>query len=172
MINTNKQLKAGALILLAGLYSAAASSATVDGQASAVILQPIVLDNVNDFDFGTIAAGSVDTTISVDAGGTVSGGGGTDEAVVTVTVGQALSFDITAAAISYTISIADGALESSPASAAPMTVGNFGFTDPGAGTGSAQTVTVTADLTVNADQPAGNYSTTNDTPIVISVDYD
>ena len=172
MMNRSKQLKAGALALLAGLYSATAFSASINGVANATILEPVTLTPGAAMSFGTIAAGSNATTVSVDSAGNVTAPAGAGNAVVTVAAGAALTFDIQAAnGVGYTVSIADGVLDTVGGSGATMTVSNFAHSASGTGTGAAETVTVTADLAVGANQPAGSYSTANDTAIVITADY-
>ncbi len=175
MNNTNIQLKIGAMALIAGLYSSAAVAAQVDGVATATLLEPITITNLGTMNFGTIAPGTNATTVSVDNAGAVTAPVAGGNAVVTVAGGSALTFDVTAeSGLNYTLAIADGAMESAPASAVgPMTVTNFGnFVAAQSGTGAVQSFIVTADLQVGADQDAGFYSTANDTPISITADYD
>ena len=182
MMKTNKQLKAGALALLAGLYSAAAFSASYDGVATATIVAPITLTAGADMSFGSISAGTAASTVNVSSGNLVAVTVG--DAVVTDDAGAALTFALTAALdASYSISIADGVLGDGGTNT--MTVSNFvssgnlvtdggdGSSATGTGTGNPETVTVSADLAVAANQPAGDYSTANGngTPIVITADY-
>jgi len=173
MKHTNKQLKIAALALMTGLYSAGAISAQIDGVATANILEPVTLALGNTMSFGSIASGTNATTVSVDAAGLVTALAGAGNAVVTDSGGLALTFDVQAALnVAYVLNIADGALEASPASAVgPMAVSNFGDNATLLGSGAVETVTVTADLLVGANQDEGFYSTANDTAIVITADY-
>ena len=173
MKHTNKQLKIGALALMAGLYSTGAMSATLDGVASAIILEPVVLSNPGPMSFGTIASGGNATTVSVDAAGLVTSTVGAGNAVVTVSGGAALTFDVQAASgLAYSISFVDGSLETAGGSAVgPMAVTNLVHGASLVGTGAVEAVVVTGDLLVGASQDSGIYSTANDTHIAITADY-
>lgn len=173
MKHTNKQLKIGALALIAGFYSAGAMSATLDGVATATILEPVTLTIGATMSFGSIASGGNATTVSVDAAGAVTAPAGAGNAVVTVPGGAALTFTLRAAnGLAYVLSIADGSLDTVGGSTVgAMTVTNFADDASLAGSGADETVTVTADLLVGAEQDAGSYSTDNGTAIVITADY-
>ena len=172
MKHTNKQ-KVAALALMTGLYSAGAISDTLDGVATATILEPVTLTIGATMSFGSVASGGNATTVSVDAAGAVTAPAGAGNAVVTSAAGAALTFDVQAATgVAYVLNIADGALDTAGGSAiGPMAVTNFGDDASLLGTGAPETVTVTADLSVGALQDAGSYSTANDTAIVITADY-
>ena len=172
MKNTNTQLKLAAVALMAGLYGTSAVAASLNMDATATILDPVVLAAGANMDFGTIASGANATTVSVSAAGTVTAPAGAGNAVVTNSAGAAMTFDVTAAnGIAYVLSIADGVLDTAAGAATTMTVTNFGDDASLTGTGAVETVTVTADLLVGANQEGGAYSTANDTAIAITADY-
>jgi len=173
MKHTNKQLKIGALALVAGMYSAGVQSANTTIEASAIILEPVAITGEIDMVFGTIASGENATTVSIAADGTVSALVANGNAVVTVPGGTSLKFDVQAAnGKAYILNIADGVLDDGGTGAA-MAVNNLQHDQGGTptGTGAAVTVTVTADLIVGANQEGGTYSTTNGTAIAITANY-
>ena len=109
MKKSNIQLKVGVLALLAGLYSTGIIAASVNGQADAEIVQPIALAITNNMDFGSVAAGTLASTINVDDGGVVTNAGG--DAVVINNTGSALTFTITGAnGANYVLSVGNGVL--------------------------------------------------------------
>lgn len=169
MKNTKVSLKIGVLALIAGLYSTGAVADTANGDASAVVIQPIVLAVTSAMDFGSVAAGAAASTLSVDAAGTVTNTGG--DAVVINGTGSALAFTITGLnGQTYSLSIANGVLDDG--SGNQMNVAITGDNRPATLDGTAQTITVTGDLSVAAGQTAGTYSTaTGGTPILITANY-
>jgi hypothetical protein len=176
MKNTNKQLKIGALALMTGLYSAGAMAVnTVNGTGTVEILEPISVTLTTGLDFGTIAAGSALTTVSVNAAGTVSAPLGTGNALVTVSAGSALVFDVQGTAgQSYVLTMVGGILDDAGTGAA-MNITITGDDRPATltGGGTADTVTATASIDVPADQVGGTYTTALGTgaPVVITANY-
>ena len=93
MKNTNKQLKIGALALMAGLHSTGAVAETQNGEAIANVITPLTITNLLAMNFGDVASGSLGGDITMAAGGgmTVTSG---DADIIGATTGTPLTFDI------------------------------------------------------------------------------
>lgn len=169
MKNRNKQLKIGALALMAGLYNTGAVAETLSGVATANVIQPLVISNPVAMDFGDIASGSAGGDITMASGGAMTATGDAD--IIAPTTGTPLTFDITGQATqAYTLTVSDGVLSDGGIGA--MAVATTNPAGP-ALTGVAVSVEVTGVLTLGALQPAGAYSTANagGTPITITANY-
>lgn len=169
MNNMNKKLSlaAGIVISSALVYSSALTAATVTGNASANVLTPLAIANgTNAMSFGDVAGdGSAATTVVLTTAGTTSSADGAS----TAGAPTAGDFDVTGAGtLAYTITVpADGVVVLSNAAGPDMSVD--GFADSLGGTGAltagAQSFTVGATLTINANQAAALYTGTYDVTV-------
>jgi len=144
----------------------------IDGSSTSTSFNPLALVAGAAMDFGTIAAGSVATAVSVNAFGSVTAPAGSGNALVTISAGSALTFTIQGdAGLAYSLNIADGILDDG-GPGAPMAITITGDDRP-ALDGNPQTVTVTGSLLVGIDQAGGNYSSMQGSgvPIAITADY-
>jgi len=140
--------------------------------STATAITPLTIVSGAVMDFGAIAAGSVATTVSVDAFGTVTAPAGSGNAIVTISTGSPLTFTIQGEANqAYNLNITDGILDDG-GSGATMPVTITGDDRPTLD-GNPQLVTVTGDLLVGGSQAGGSYSTGfgSGTPIVVTIDY-
>lgn len=171
MRNTNQHLKIAIVTLMAGLYNSGAMAATGSGDASVVISQPIAITTVVDAVFGSIAAGTVATAVTISTGNALSVPGGAGEAIIIDNTGAAaFGFSLSGVAgQAYTLSIVAGSLVGT---GTPMAVN---VTVPGALpalTIAAAPLTFETILTVGANQTAGTYSTAGaGTSIAITANY-
>lgn len=141
------------------------------GTATTTAFKPISVVLGATMDFGTIAAGSNPTAVSVNAFGLVTAPAGPGNAVVTISAGAALTFIINGEnGLLYNLTVADGSLDDGGVGA-PMAVTITGDDRPATLNGADQTVTVTADLSVGASQAKGTYTTGMGVPIVITINY-
>ncbi len=172
MKKTNKQLKVGALALIAGLSSTAAVAETADGVAITTVITPLIINNLATMDFTTISSGTNGGVLTMDAAGAVTVLSG-DADIIGAGTGAALAFDISGeASQAYTLTVGNGVLSDGLATPNTMAVTTDAVTAPTL-TVAPQTVTVSGDLTVGGSQPAGSYSTANTggTPIAITANY-
>lgn len=156
MIRINKlALAAGAAALSAGLYSTAASAVTIDADAQATVIQPLVVSQTAAMNFGDLSVGATGGTLTLDIGGGLTPSIDIDTAGGTVQVG---SYNVTGEnGKVYTISFpGPGTLASGGNT---MTVS--GFTDSAGGTGTVpSSFDVGGTLNVAPNQPAGIYTGT------------
>ena len=171
----NKQfLKVGLVALMAGMYSAGASAASVNGDADATIITPIVLAQTAAMNFGTISPGTVSSTITVDNadGRTLATG---DASLVGGAGATSGAFTINGSnAVAYTMTLTTDAVLTDAAGANPLTMlaASLTVTQP-ALTGAAVPFTIGGTLTVPSGHPAGSYSTTNaaGVPFTVTANY-
>jgi len=157
MSKTNQLVKIGLVATMAGLYSSGASAASISGDASALIITPLVLAETSPMDFGTLAPTAVAGIVVLDVGG-----GRTPDANVNLVIGgteAAGQFTIQGnSAQAYTMSFsASATLENGAGD--QMTADTFTENSP-ALTGAVQPFQIGATLNVGANQPVGTYSTT------------
>lgn len=170
MRNTNKQLKIAIVTLMAGLYNSGAMAVTDSGEASVTISQPIAITVVVDAVFGSIAAGTAITPITISTGNAVSAPVGAGNAVVIDDTGAAaFGFSLSGVAgQAYSLTIDPGSLVGT---GSPMAV-NVTVGALPALTVAAAPLTFETVLTVGANQTAGGYSTTGaGTSIAITANY-
>jgi hypothetical protein len=170
---TNIKLKAGVMVLLAGLYSNAALAETAEGVATANVITPLVISNLVTMDFGDVASGSLGGDITMASGGGLSVTAG-DADIVGAATGIPLTFDITGEANqAYTLTVSDGVLAKLTDDTQTMAITTTNPSGPVL-TGGADAVEVTGILTLGPSQAAGSYSTANTggTPITITANYD
>lgn len=154
-----------------GLTPLTGAIISTTGTATTTAYKPISVTKGATMDFGTIAAGSNETVVSVDASGFVTAPAGSGNAVVTISAGAALTFIINGEnGLSYNLTVSDAVLDDGSVGA-PMAVTITGDDRPVTLNGADQTVTVTADLTVGASQEKGTYTTVQGSPIVITINY-
>lgn len=171
----NKKLLTTAICasaLLGGTYSATSIAATANGDASAIIIAPLSIIQNTAMVMGTIAPGTVLSTVTIDPAG-----------AVTVPVGDATTsgaanagiFDVTGQPFNTISSITFGAGTVSDG-ANTMTVTPDSHDAGGApaldGAGNLS-FNVGASLSVPSGQVAGTYNTTNvgGVPFTITVNY-
>jgi hypothetical protein len=167
MISNNKFLvAAGAAALTAGIYSSAASAATVTANAAANVITPLAISETNGINFGDVSVGTTGGTVVLDTAGnrTVTGdaeavaGGTVLSGTYSVTGEGTKAYSI---AFPLTATISSGGNN--------MTVNGFNH-DAGANpalTGGSDTFNVGATLNIGASQPAGTYTGT----YTLTVDY-
>ncbi len=166
-MNKKLALVAGITLASAGLYSSSLTVATVTGNASANVLTPLTLvRGVNAMNFGNVAGdASIDTTVVLTTGGTTSSADGAS----TAGTPAAGDFNVTGeGTLAYTISLpADGVVVLTNAAGPDMSVDGFVDNLGGAGslTAGAQSFTVGATLTINANQGAALYTGTYDVTV-------
>ena len=159
--NPNYLLKMKKIIFI--LFALIAGTTFAQDNATAVvnaeIVSPIQITSTGPLEFGLIASPNSEETIEVDYSGnrnTISG------VTLSGTTPTAASFEINAAdTYGYTINLASTDLDISGGDGTKMTLtlpesfSSLGFT--ATGDGSPQVLTVGGQLTVNKDQPAGDY---------------
>lgn len=151
--------------------SALGQNATSNATAQATIVQPIMVSNVRDLNFGNIAPGATSGTVvlSPTAAGTRTANGGitlpsgsgavqTAKYIVSGVAGWAFTISLP-----ESISLSDGMHF--------MTIDNFTSTPSGSGvlTSGVQIIYVGATLNINANQEAGIYESTEN--FEVSVNY-
>ena len=105
MIKANKQLKVGALALMASLYSTGIVAETANGVAITTVITPLIINNLVTMNFTTIASGTNGGDLTMDDAGAIVTSGDAD---VIGAGGTALSFDISGAASqAYTLTVGD-----------------------------------------------------------------
>ena len=160
MINNKLIIAAGAAALTAGMYTSAASAASISANASANVIAPLTVAETNGgMNFGDVAVGTGGGTVVLDTTGGRSVTGDA-EAVAGGTV-RAGAYSVTGSGTkAYSITL--------PASATitdgtnNMTVNGFNH-DAGASpalTAGADTFNVGATLNINGSQAANAYSGT------------
>lgn len=160
-----------ALILGASYTNVFAES--INGTATAEVLQSISITENAAMNFGNIAASaSSGGTVTVDTSGNRTSTGDAD--LLGGTVSQGIFTISGEASTPISISYTNGDLDDGPGGGASMplnveTVGNTASENLD-GTGS-YTLNVAGELTVNADQDSGSYSTANGSPYIITVSY-
>jgi len=167
-----KLLMLGATFALAAQTGSTAMAATVNGNADALVIDPLSIVENSAMDFGTVAGGPNADTIVMDTTGgrTVTG---TDAQIIATGAGSAGNFTITGEPNqAYTVSFSASATLGD-GGGNTMTVDSFTDNSPsplsGAGT---DTLLVGGTLNVGASQAAGNYSTTTGgTPYTVTVNY-
>lgn len=130
--------------------------------ATATIVQPITIANVDPLSFGNIVASAGGGTVTVIPAGTRSAVGVTLPTAVPGTV-TAASFDVTGLAdATFTITLpADGVVTlDDGAAGVAMAVDGFNHNSTAVLTGGTNSFAVGAVLTVNANQEAGTYTST------------
>jgi len=169
MNNKNLRLKTGAMVIMAGLYSAGVVAEEATGQATATVLTPLVINNITNMAFTTIASGTNGGTLIMDNAGGITSGGAGDAIVVGGGGGTPLGFDVTGeSGNTVTISVSNGVLNDGGANNMALTmdaVPNLALT------GGADSVAVGGTLTVAAGQAGGSYTTATGTPLTITVNY-
>ncbi len=166
-MNKKLVLVAGITLASASFYSASLTAATVSGNASANVLTPLAIANgANAMSFGDVAGDAIAaTTVVLTTAGATSSADGASTAG-TPTAGD---FDVTGeGTLAYTITLpANGVVVLTNAAGPDMSVD--GFADSLGGTGAltagAQSFTVGATLTINANQPAALYTGTYDVTV-------
>ena len=166
-INKKLALVAGITLASAGLYSASLTAATVTGNASANVLTPLAIANgINAMSFGDVAgdATAATTVLLTTAGATSSADGASVAGAPT-----AGDFNVTGeGTLAYTITLpADGDVVLSNVAGPDMSVDGFADSLGGTGalSGGAQSFTVGATLTINANQAAALYTGTYDVTV-------
>lgn len=170
MKNIKIQLKTGIIVVMAGLYSTGAVAESKTGEATATVIQPLLISNIIDMDFGTVASGSAGGDITMASGGGLSVTSG-DADIVGAGGGTPLTFDISGqSGQAYTLTVSNGVLEN--AAGDQMTVTTSVTAQP-ALTGGADAVEVTGVLTLGPSQATGAYSTATGggTSITITANY-
>ena len=159
-MRNNKLILAACLAALStGLYSASAAAASTTANASANVITPLAISEVNGMDFGDVSVGAAGGTVVLDATGgrTVTG----DAEAVTGGTQAAGVYNVTGMGTkAYSISDPGSVIISSAGN--NMTVNTFTH-DAGptpALTGGADTFNVGATLNINPSQPPGAYSGT------------
>ena len=167
-----KLLISSAAIAMTGLLSTGVNAAAVDGNATAELIEPLVINETNVMNFGTLAAGSLVSTVVMDT----SGG-------LTTPTGDATIISGTPSAGAFTISgesstLVDITISSSGTltnGSEIITVDNFTDTSLGVpvsldGSGGL-IVSVGATLNLAADQAGGTYTTVGGAPFTVTVNY-
>ena len=153
--------------------SSGVMAATVNGNATALVITPLAITETTVMDFGTISGGPSADTIVMDTAGvrTVTG---TDAQTIAAGPGSAGSFTITGEpSQAYSVSFSASATLDN-GSGATMTVDSFTDNSPSPiDAGGTDTLLVGATLNVGANQAAGNYSTTSGSgaPYSVTVNY-
>jgi hypothetical protein len=164
MIRNNKLfIAAGAAALSAFLYSATSNAGTVDGTATALVIQPLGIAQTAGMDFGEVAADPLAaTTVDLD----ISGNATSSDGASTSGTAAAGAFTVTGLTdATYVITLpgdTDVTLDSTT-TADSMSVTGFissiGATgSTGTLTGGSDAITVGATLNLDADQAAGTYN--------------
>lgn len=151
----------------------AGTTTSLTGTADTIASAPVTVARGATMSFGTIAAGSNPTTVSVDAAGAVTAPAGAGNALVTISAGSPLTFTINGEnGLAYNLNIGDASLDDGSVGAA-MALTITGDDRPPTLTGVDQTVTATGDLLVGAGQAKGTYRTDTGSgvPIVITINY-
>jgi hypothetical protein len=150
------------------LYSGILSAASITANASANVLAPLeVALGTNPMFFGDVSGDATSaTTVILTTGGTTSSPDGAS-AAGTPTAGD---FDVTGAPnLAYDITLpADGTVVLTNVAGPDMSVDSFASSLGASGTLSAtgaQSFTVGATLTINANQPAALYTGTYDVTV-------
>jgi hypothetical protein len=152
---------AGAAALSAGIYSSAASAVTINANATATVIDPLGVTEVNGMSFGDISATATAGTVVLDLGDGRTFTGGVDLAGGTVTSGDytltgepnkayVITFPASATITSGTDTMTVNTFTTSKGSTAPIT----GTLD---GTGNDSFI-IGGTLIVGGNQPAGTYS--------------
>ena len=154
MIRLNKlALAAGAAALTAGLYSTTASAATVSADASATVIQPLVVTQTTAMNFGDLSVGTTGGTLVIDTTGGLTPSADVDTAGGTV---QAGTYGVAGEAGKvYTISFPASATLNSGGNS--MTVDTFTEDAPPSPT-VPSSFNVGGTLNVGASQAPGTYS--------------
>lgn len=167
-----KLLVLGVSFALAAQTGSIALAATVNGNADALVIEPLSIVENSAMDFGTVSGGPGADTIVLDTAGarTVIG---TSAQIIATGPGAAGNFTITGEPNqAYTVTFSASATLGD-GGGNTMTVDTFTDNSPsplsGAGT---DTLLVGGTLNIGASQAAGNYSTTTGgTPYVVTVNY-
>lgn len=165
MRNDKLLLAAAAAALSTGLYSAVVSAASVTANASANVVQALVITEDNGgIDFGDVSENGAGGTVIIDTAGARTPGG--DANIHPSAVGQAGLYTISGEdAKTYTLTIPATTTITGPGPA--MTVDNFTNTADGTAATGGEQFALGARLTINAGQTAGAYSGT----YTITVEY-
>jgi hypothetical protein len=166
-MNKKISLVAGIAIATAGIYSASLTAATVTGTASANVLTPLGIANgANSMNFGDVAGDATNaTTVVLTSAGTASSVDGAS----TAGSPTAADFNVTGSGtLAYDITLpTDGTIVLTNVAGPDMSVDGFSDSlgSTGALTAGAQSFTVGATLTINANQAAALYSGSYDVTV-------
>ena len=155
-------------------FSSVAMAASIDGNATATVIEPLSITEDVVLDFGTVSGGPAPGTVTISPAGARST---TGDAQVIGTDGNAGQFTIDGeGGQAYTLSfVGTATLEN--AAGDTMTADNFTDTStgtiPGGPGASSETFNVGARLNLGADQNSGDYTTIGrGSPFTVTVNYD